>query len=132
MKRLTLNLGEADGYAATEYDLIRRGLRKEKLLKKSLLYTVIDGSRIDEFISKGTYRPQSDKIFAFQSDELFEKEDSIEDFDVRDMLSEYECPAIAVFNASHFNPSGMFFKYVFKDTSKKQEALEAIINVKWN
>jgi len=129
MKRFTLDLSKADGYAVTEDDVIRSVFIKNGVFNNNFLFSVVDGNLINRLITKGTYRV-GNKIYAFKKDGLV-IHNKAGDFDLDDAMRQYENPAIAIYKASHFISTDIPFEYQFKDSSNKPKALEAIVNITW-
>ncbi len=112
----------------TADSMFQKELKKHDIYSSKFLYTVIDGSRINEFLERGTYR-RGDEIFAFNINQLrFDSEDD----ELETLLLQYPKPAIAVYNSSSFTQNPMDVggeAYQFIDPKHKQDALEAVIEV---
>ena len=125
MKEVKIIVKDVDGYSRTVSQELVAKLREQKLYRKDYLFSVVDGTRAEELKVNGNYR-RDDAIYAYSKNELLDTgEGSIIDF-----LDEYKQPAIAVWNNSLFEKSfGIDWRYIFKNTDKKLEALIAIVHV---
>lgn len=134
--RIQLDLSQADKYDATTDSivtadsLLQEVLRRNDLDTGEFLFTVIDGMLLCNFLSRGTYR-SDDIIYAFRKEELKFISDDPADPNCLDMhFAQYDKSAIAVYKLPHFVQT-FDLEYRFLDPNKKQEALEAIIQVTW-
>ena len=139
IKRIQIDVSQEGTYDPTTDsiisadNLLRRSLRKNRLYRNEFLFTVIDGSLLDEFLFKGTYR-DDDIIYAFTKEELiFNNQESHSEHvnDLDTLFASYDNPVLAVYKSSQFIPSDIEFEYKFRNTNKKLEALEAIVRVTW-
>ena len=126
IKTLTINLSNADGYAYTHEEIIKKNLKKKGLLSDNYLYTIIDGDKLDILNKYGTYR-KGNAIYAFRIDEL--RQNSQDENDLYNFLAEYKNPAMVVYKKDNFQDD-LHYRYFFKEPDKKKESLEAIIKFK--
>ena len=136
IKRIQLDLSHVDrsdsrtGRLRTSDSILKSGFRRNGIYEDGFLFTVIDGERLDEFLQKGTYR-SDDVIFAFTKRQLkFYSDDPL----VGGRTAHYRKPAIAVYRALHFaqvTGHGNEHVYRFLNPDKKQETVEAVVEVTW-
>lgn len=107
---------------AVIYIIVRR-LKKAGLYKKSYLYRVFDGKRLDEFLRQGTYRLNSNSIFAFDINEFAYRGNN---GSLIEFLDNYYVPAIAIYDETKLEELNVS-KYKFKDPDKKFDAVVGIV-----
>jgi len=124
-----LDMSKVDGYAISEFDMIKIALVEDKKYKRGLLYRGINARNIPKLFKTGrdnvnySYRGI---IFCCTEEEITNPyRDSAED------IFSYACGAIAVFDSNHFKKSDFEWGYVFKDPKNKLEALVAVYELNY-
>ena len=125
-----LDLSKADSYTITNFDLLRRALKREKKYRKDLLYRGFNGEHISKLLAEG--QDNFEEYLSCASNEEINDEFPVEDFCTFDIFSyalDYENPAVAVFDSRqfHYITYGM---YEFKNPKNKLEALVAVYRLK--
>jgi len=118
-----IDLNQADGYAVTPFDLVRKALKREKKYKKNLLYRGFNADNISKLLKTGQ-DTDNDVVFCATEDQIT---DPCPDDSVNVFL--YACkhanPALAVFDPQFFYQFDEY-GYIFKEPDKKLEALVAV------
>src|SRR5574341_1478735 len=105
LKVRTLDMSKADGgYTVREADVIYRALRKDRINRKSLLFSGLEGDNLDMLLEHGTLYPDSDFIWA--STEPDKDEAVSQDTTPLSCAYERNTPMIAVYNKSEFTRDG--------------------------
>jgi len=135
MKEFQIDLREISGYIDGEEEkTIHSGLRKQGMLRKSLLYSVFNWNRARQLRQTGNYRKDNpDSIFALTKEELvWESENPRNRNDLKQLTNSYGYPAIAVYDKTHFTRDPnvcAVFEYSFKNPTRKTEALVGIARI---
>ena len=130
-----LDLSKADGYRLTNFDLLRRALKRDKKYRRDLLYRGFDGKHIPKLLKIG--QDSLGKYLSCTSEEEIKTEFPVAGFDCDPFQyafenedgSKREIPAIAVFDSRHIHQV-TYGMYQFKDPKKKLEALVAVYRLK--
>lgn len=122
-----LDLSNADGgYITTNFDLLRRALKRDKKYSKDLLYRGFDGKNIPKLLKTGRDSGRGKTIFAVTQDYIY----NCLGIDPFEYAFDHENPAIAVFDLKHFKEDIEYINWVFKNPDKKLEALVAVYRLK--
>ena len=122
----SINLREADGYVATEADLIVDKLKFDGLYKPNLLYRGFDGKKLKILLEHGTDTPNSDTIFCGDEGDL-RREDSDDGMDIIYHALLHKISALVVYDGSKLTDDSLAYQQkTFTDPKNKLEALVAI------
>jgi hypothetical protein len=136
VRKFPIDLSQTTGYIEGEEDEIVQGeLTRQGLFSPQFLYTVLDGDRLVELQTTGTYGKPGGKthrnehgIFAFNHKNLIWDAGASPDC-IKTYQTGYPNPAMAIWKRDHFVDYHYFAsgeEYVFKDPKNKPKALEAI------
>ena len=127
MDRVQIDLSLVRQLNRRYFDELRRGLEPHSLWGLEFLYTVIDGTRLDEFVQRGTYR-KGNTIFAYHTDDLEGSAEEDVKEGIEDHLRIYQKPALAIWYEGQFigGDMGELYGYKFLEPKRKLEAIAAV------
>ena len=128
MEVTTLDLSKADGYTATEFDFLKKALRRSGRYREDLLYHGFDGANISRLLKTGQ-DTDAELLFCFKEDEIDGDSNTASLFHYA--YEDHSIPAIAVFDPSKLNHIGYptEYAYTFKNPGRKLEALVAVFKL---
>lgn len=149
MKIKTLDMRAARERGTTEFDILKKALKKDRKYRENLVYRGFDGDNIPQLLKEGQERyreSESDEfselldeeqgnsdegvLFAYTEKELLEKTTS--KTDIFAYASDFIHPAIAVFDSECLKREDKdAYSYIFKNPNKKLEALVAVYRLKY-
>jgi len=151
MKIKTIDMRTARTEGVTEFDLLKKVLKKDKKYSKNLLYRGFDGDNIpallegrqesnrglelyDEFdnlIPEESDKIDEDILLAYTENEILGEVTS--DSNIFAHASSFFHPAIAVFDSKCLKREDKdAYSYIFKNPNKKLEALVAVYRLKYS
>ena len=124
----TLNLSIADGCAVTEADVIYDAVRKDGLGERDLLYSGLEGKKLEVLLEQGTLYPNSGYIFAAAA--LDGEDELIETCTPLFCAGRKVAPMIAVYDKTKFVEKDPHMHH-FIDPEHKLETLLAVYMLKY-
>jgi hypothetical protein len=125
MKVGTIRLGSADGYALTQFGLVKAALKAAGKYQPDLLYRGIDGNNIQLLLASGQDTPSVDLFCATEEQITADSPTQGLDHNPFDYAFDHERPALAVFDPA-FLQEVTFSTYRFKNPERKLEALVVV------
>lgn len=125
-KVFQLDLRPADGYAVTDFDLLKKTLKKLKLDPDKILLRGFDGSELDQILENGTEQNSENPIHRFITWKDVEETEEDGGVSIFKWADKYRNPAIAIYDLSQLEDLQVeYYKFISPDN--KKAALLAII-----
>lgn len=122
-----LDMSKIDGFDITDTGIIQAALKKDRLSGKAVLFSGLDGDRLDFLLKYGTLYPKSDYIFASKApdkddDCLPDREQTTTPLSCADV---WDTPMIAIYDMSRFEQMTQRTQFRFLDPEHTIDALLA-------
>jgi len=114
-KVVNLDMSKADGYALTESNIVLRANKKHGI-EGNLLYSGLEGKKLETLLKHGTLYPASKYIWAAVEPDTREPATALS------CAAEHRIPMIAVYEGSHFVEK-FPEKFYFNNPEKKLDSL---------
>jgi hypothetical protein len=150
MKIKTLDMRVACERGTTEFDIVKKALKKDRKYSENLLFRGFDGDNIPQLLKEGQEQSgeseldelfgisdgeqdslDEEVLFAYTERELLEETSS--KTNIFEYASRFFSPAIAVYDSKHLKRESkdVLYSYIFKKPDKKREALVAVYKLSY-